>query len=102
MMGNQKTIVIDLSLYSLTAVKKVCYKFTSICIIKFKDIENNKIEVCLQFKTIKDEGIIDNTIDRFYNELLDQDLREAVYKETEAVRNIILAHAFSNTPFIEN
>lgn len=37
----------------------------------------------------------------FQQALLDQDLREIVSEETEGVRNLILAHAFSKTTLIK-
>jgi His-Xaa-Ser system protein HxsD len=38
----------------------------------------------------------------FEKEVLDQDLREHIKRETESYRNLILAHAFSKTSLIEN
>ena len=37
----------------------------------------------------------------FCNEVLDQELREAVAQETEAVRNLLLAQAFSATSLLD-
>ena len=41
-------------------------------------------------------------IDDFKKEVLDQDLREKLKVETEPVRNLILAHAFSKTGIISH
>ncbi len=41
-------------------------------------------------------------LENFKKEVLDQDLREKIAKETEEVRNLILAHAFSKTSIIKN
>lgn len=38
---------------------------------------------------------------QFFQELLDQELREHIADETNAVRTLILAHAFSNVDLIE-
>jgi hypothetical protein len=37
---------------------------------------------------------------RFHRELLDQDLRGVIASETEALRNLVVAHALSRIPLI--
>jgi His-Xaa-Ser system protein HxsD len=41
-------------------------------------------------------------IARIRNEVIDQDLRSIIAKETSNVRTLILANAFSNTGLIES
>lgn len=45
----------------------------------------------------KDEERIEGLVAAFRNEVLDQDLRSIIAKETEAIRNAVLAFAFSKT-----
>jgi His-Xaa-Ser system protein HxsD len=44
---------------------------------------------------------LDQIAGEFCNELLDQTLREIVARESEPVRNLVLAHALSRTPFAD-
>ena len=75
---------IDLGIYSLVALKKAAYKFKKVQIL-----ERDKNFALLEL------GDISEAV--FYQELVDQDLREIIAKETEPVRNLILAQAFSKT-----
>jgi His-Xaa-Ser system protein HxsD len=75
---------IDLGIYSLVALKKAAYKFKKVQIL-----ERDKNFAILELGDISEEV--------FYKELVDQDLREIIAKETEPVRNLILAQAFSKT-----
>ena len=93
-------ITIDLSVYSLSSVKKTCYKFSSECSVILDKIDEDKIRINFYFPINVDEQHKKNILSDFYNELLDQDLREVVFKETEGIRNIILAQAFSKTSLI--
>lgn len=93
--------VIDLSLYSLDSIKKACYKFTDKCSIILEKCNHNKIRVIFSFHPDIPNNLKDRTIKDFNNEILDQNLREIVARETEPVRNLILAHAFSKTSLIE-
>lgn len=93
--------ILSLSTYSLNAVKKACYKFSSEFSVKLEKIDDEKIKVGFEFNPKADNEAPADLIRQFHNELLDQDLREIVFKETEGVRNLILAHAFSKTTLIE-
>ena len=53
------------------------------------------ITVTIQAKTQ------DDWIGRIKNEVLDQDLRDTLFKETANIRTLILANAFSNTGLIQ-
>jgi His-Xaa-Ser system protein HxsD len=88
---------INVGLYSLGAVKKAAYKFTSECAVLLEQGQDTLLTVVLNF-------VGDQTGERklqiaaaLCNEILDQDLREIIAKETESTRNLILAHAFSKT-----
>lgn len=59
--------------------------------------------VCdLYFNDELSEVDASSAISSFRREVLDQDLREQLKKETEQVRNLILAHAFSKTGISSN
>jgi His-Xaa-Ser system protein HxsD len=94
-------IEIDLNLYGLVAIKKTCYKFTSECSIQIHNTSSGKVKISFAFASGVDSHKQEKMINDFHNELLDQDLREIIFKETESVRNLILAQAFSKTSLLD-
>lgn len=93
-------VLVDLNLYSLTAIKKCCYKFTGDCSIQLKMLDQNILKLIFTLSSDSSIDVRNKLISDFHNELLDQDLREIVSKETEPVRNLILAEAFSKTSLL--
>lgn len=93
------TVIFDSNVFSLNAVKKAAYRhlrtFTSdISVI------DGQIQCVLAFATPISEEDGERIRNEFKKEVLDQDLREHLHVETAAVRNVILAHAFSKTGLI--
>ena len=86
----------DLEVYPLEILKKAGYRYIDKFSINF-EIKNNRALCLLTFpdKTTKNQA--NYYLDQFRKEVLDQDLRNQIKNETEAVRNLILAHAFSKT-----
>jgi len=98
-----KTISVnfDSQVFSLMAIKKAAYKY----IDSFSaDItaENHEVRCVLSLTSPRNEENSARLVDDFKKEVLDQDLRETLKDETEAVRNLILAHAFSKTGIVNN
>ena len=95
-------IQVDLKLYSIDTVKKVCYKFSD---RYFSDlILKTDNQAVVQFRvpdTITKESFAALKAD-FAQELIDQDLRNKIFNETRVTRNLILTNAFSNTKLIND
>jgi His-Xaa-Ser system protein HxsD len=89
---------VDLGVYSLSALLRVAYRFTDRCYLHLQRQSGQKIEV--RFRSKSSETSLDQIAGEFCNEILDQTLREIVACESEPVRNLILAHALSRTPFV--
>jgi His-Xaa-Ser system protein HxsD len=92
-------VTFDPAVFSLDSVKAACYRFSD----RFSpsiEIRNSTIVCQLKFDSRFSEASIPAEIDNFKKEVLDQDLRQKLKVETEAVRNLILAHAFSKTGLI--
>jgi His-Xaa-Ser system protein HxsD len=90
------SVTFDSQVYGLTAVKKAAYKYLD----RFSadiNVEDARINCRLTFTSSKDQRAIALIVEDFRKEVLDQDLREELKVETEAVRNLILAYAFSAT-----
>jgi His-Xaa-Ser system protein HxsD len=94
-------LVVDTSIYSLEAIKKAAYKFADRASIIINNDSNAKVSVAFNFVGPHAKNDPEHVISDFRNELLDQDLREIIKKETGALRNAIIAHAFSRTPLAE-
>lgn len=90
------SVLVDLQLFSQSTVKKAAYKFTGECTFSFEQVDEKTLAVTLTFANEKDKFGIASA---FTNELIDQDLREKIARETETTRELILAHAFSKSGF---
>lgn len=89
-------ISFDARVYALSVVKKAAY-----CFIKEFTTEitqEGDAWICtLNFAAPSDELVIERAVRSLQAEVLDQDLRGSIARETEPVRNAILALAFSRT-----
>jgi His-Xaa-Ser system protein HxsD len=88
---------VDLAVYSLTSLLKVANKFTDRCFVHLQNRSERIIEV--RFQSRKAEVPLDSIAGEFCNEVLDQTLREIVARESEPVRNLVIAHALSRVNF---
>lgn len=92
----------DSSIYSKEAVKKACYKFADVCSTHIATNSDGQIVVRVEFQEEPDTEQRGLIIQSLVNETLDQDLRDSIKQETEPVRNLILAQAFSKTSLIDS
>jgi len=98
--GDGLLVVVDLGIYSVAAVQKTAYLFTGRCYVHLQYRSERIVEVRIRSK----EGFVgdlDMLAREFCNELLDHTLRAVIAKETEAERNLILAHALSRHPILD-
>jgi His-Xaa-Ser system protein HxsD len=78
-----------------SSIKRAAYKFTDQCSADLQ-ISEEKIVCVFDFKNeVSEEEFRDFSIE-FRNEVLDEGLRAEISAQTEPVRNLILAYAFSN------
>jgi His-Xaa-Ser system protein HxsD len=92
-------VTFAVAVFSLDAVKTACHKFLD----RFtSDIElfDGRITCHLAFDAKASEAAVSANVDNLKKEVLDQDLRLKLKAETEPIRNLILAHAFSKTGLI--
>jgi His-Xaa-Ser system protein HxsD len=92
-------IEVDLNVYSLDALKRSLYRFSD-RFSSFIQVDSGVAICTLTFGSTASPEFVSVVLDNFRKELLDQDLRDRVRKETEAVRNLILSHALSKTGLI--
>lgn len=93
-------ISFDTTIYSVDALKKAAYKFTNRASFHFS-LSESTVQVHLSFLAEASDDVKQAVIREYCNEVLDQDLRESISRETEATRNLILAQAFSKTSLLE-
>ncbi len=90
----EDVITFDARVFSLDTIKRALYRFSDKCSFDIQ-IKDNVITVIFQAKNQ------DDWIAKIKNEVLDQDLRDTLSKETANIRTLILANAFSNSGLIE-
>jgi His-Xaa-Ser system protein HxsD len=94
-------LVFDSKVFPLTAIKKASYRFIDKFSADFLLLDS-KIICTLNFSPSYSEAAAKFIVEDFKKEVLDQDLRIIIASETEGVRNLILAHAFSRTSLIQS
>ena len=90
---------VQLDVYGLQPLLTAAHKFTDRAYIHLEQ-ESEGVVIC----RLRAKRRIDNAetiAGEFLNELLDQRLRERLYKQTEPVRRLLLAQAFSQTNLIK-
>jgi His-Xaa-Ser system protein HxsD len=93
----------DGRVFSLLAVQKACHRFSNVAsfVVTLSDEpESSAISVSVTPLTEKTSDGLAHMERKLRNEALDQQLRERIRDQTEGVRNLILAHAFSKTGLI--
>lgn len=89
-------LTVDARVFRMSAVKKAAYRLGDRCSARIELGPDDAIHVCLTPRS--DRASNQSLEGDFRNELLDQDLRESIAEQTERVRNLILAQAFSGVP----
>ena len=91
------TLVFSSQIYSVETIKKAAYRFSDMLSVDIIP-RTDQIECVLQFISgSKEEEQAQQIVAAFKNEVLDQDLRSIISKETETIRNAVLAFALSKT-----
>ena len=86
----------DSRVYALTVIKKAAYRFLSRFVTDIRQ-DGDAWTCTLQFVDAADSATADELVRELKSEVLDQDLRATIARETEPVRNAVLALAFSRT-----
>ena len=86
---------VQLDVYGLQPLLKTAHKFTDRAFIHL-EYERDGV-VLVRFRTKRSLDSLQDIAGEFLNELLDQQLREELSVQTEPVRRLILAQAFSRT-----
>ena len=90
----KQTILFDSAVYSLDTIQRAAYRYIDKFSVRF-NVNQPAIECILHFD--KNDADCNELIQDFHKEILDQHLRARISKETESIRHLILAYAFSRT-----
>jgi His-Xaa-Ser system protein HxsD len=94
-------VTVDLGVYRLTAIKKAAYRFADRFTAVLGAPDQQALPLELIFRPGTSAAAASEATRMFFEELLDQELREQVGDETRAVRSLIIAQAFSRTDLIK-
>jgi His-Xaa-Ser system protein HxsD len=91
---------LDIKVYRLTAIQKAAYKLAKHVTVAIGALEGDLAAVTLLFRPATTEPAALECARSFFQELLDQELREKIGNETAPLRSLIIAQAFSRTDLI--
>jgi His-Xaa-Ser system protein HxsD len=91
----------DSNVFYLDTIKRALYRFADRCSFDVQ-LADKQTKVTMHVPANISELAIDDLCSRIRNEVLDQDLRDTISRETANIRTLILANAFSNTGLIES
>lgn len=94
-------VTFDARVFPLSVVKKAAYRFLKTFVTEITQ-EGDTWVCALNFVDQTDLATAEQAAQELRAEVLDQDLRASISRETEPVRNAILALAFSRTGLQES
>jgi His-Xaa-Ser system protein HxsD len=97
---SHRVVKVDSTLYSRQALLRTCYKFTERCYI-FLSRSTDNPEIILANLTARQGDVDIQLVGEFFNELLDQSIRQDLREETHDIRTLIVAQAFSEGNLLE-
>ncbi|MDR6411488.1 His-Xaa-Ser system protein HxsD [Paraburkholderia terricola] len=89
-----REILFDRQVYAAEAIQKAAYRFVDRMAVNLH-VTDTHVRCALFVNP--EVGTPDDVIRDFQKEVLDQHLRLKIASETESIRHLILAHAFSRT-----
>lgn len=97
--GTVKTAV-DLRMYRLAAIKKAAYRLANRCTVVLGEPDEQGVPLTFHFRPGTVEETALEAVRAFFDEAMDQELREQIAEETAPLRTLILAHAFSKVDLL--
>jgi len=89
--------ILSKNIYSITAIQKSIYEMASDVVIS---ISEDNLNYIVDFKPVNSE-LVEELWRNFNLKCNDYTIRESLSNKTGALRNLILAHAYSKTQFIK-
>jgi His-Xaa-Ser system protein HxsD len=91
---------VNTEVYPLQVLFRACYLFTDRCYLFLsRESESTNIKICFAGKS--PDANLKEIVGDFCNELINQQVRLTVAKETQVIRELIVAQAFAEAEFID-
>jgi len=90
---------VNTALYSKEALFRACYQFTDRCYLFLEESDNDAITV--EFRKRSASTDLKDVIGAFANELINQRVRADLSRETQRIRELIVAQAFGDADLRE-
>jgi His-Xaa-Ser system protein HxsD len=91
--GGGVLVRMQIALYGRDAILKAAHRFTDRCSVHLEETTDG--EILCQFQVQGDPAAAEPFVAAFVNEALDQSLRAKLAEQTEPIRRLLLAQAFS-------
>jgi His-Xaa-Ser system protein HxsD len=86
-------VEVDTNFFCEEAILKAAYQFTRLCHVKLATVGEGAAQVVISPKDPQTD--LDRLVPEFLNELIDQQLRVKVQRETADIQRLIVAEAFA-------
>ena len=93
--NGQLILKVDSTVYSKPCLFRTCYKFTDRCYVFLSHDEDDQKTIITVLSPKAESVDLNQLSGEFFNELLDQQVRDSLSKETGELRNLIVAQAFA-------
>jgi His-Xaa-Ser system protein HxsD len=93
-------VCVDPEIYPLQALYRACYLFTDRCYLFLTRVPESP-NISVHFAGKGSDADLRKIVGEFCNELMNQQVRLIIAKETQAIRELIVAQAFAEAEFIE-
>lgn len=94
-------VSVDTSLHSRRAIFEACYKFTDRAYVSLSRDPKNPNLLVVGFRA-RQGGLDPSMAGSFGNELIDQEIRAALERETAPIRDLIVAQAFAEGNLLDS
>src|SRR6266478_6032505 len=95
-----REISFDSRVFAVEAIKNAAYRMAKLLDTEIR-IDQDLIVCTVKLRKQNTDDFFNDVLERFRREVIDHDLRIQIRKDTEATRNLILAHAFSRTGIVK-
>lgn len=100
-MSEQLKLEFDIQVYSIEAAQKAAYRLLNYFTLDIQLNANQLVCILNSNQGISKEGF-EFSVQEFKKNILDEELRLKIRKETEPIRNLVLGVAFSRTGLQKN
>lgn len=94
------TLEVDIGIYSLEALFRVCYAYTDRCYL-FLEPTTREAVITVRITAKQPDSDLSIIAGEFSNALIDERVRRSIATETMSIRELIVAQAFAEADLID-